>query len=165
MKSKAVLGPIAVAFALAVSPAFACAQNAGFQIGIARPQFGFPSPQAPVVAVRGTFTLVPSFALPVPQAPILPVPLVPNFPTVIVPNPVVVNPGPVILIPPIPIQPGPAFGTPVAFVPPAGFVPQAGFVPPPAGMPRAEVLRRLGQPTLTIMTSTGETLYFTGGVT
>jgi hypothetical protein len=158
MKSKAVLAPVVV-FVLAVSPAVMWAQNAGFRIGIAPPPVGFPPPQAPAVAIRGTFTMVPSFALPAPQAPILPVPLIPNSPTIIVPNRVVVNPGPVILVAPNPIQPG------LPFNPQAGFVPQTGLVPQFFGMPRAEVLRRLGQPTVTIMTSTGETLYFTGGVT
>jgi hypothetical protein len=88
-----------------------------------------------------------------------------------------VNPGPVILVQPNPIQPGlpfipqpgflpqPGLVPQPGFVPPAGFVPQTGFAPPFVGMHRADVLHRLGQPTTTIMTSTGETLYFTGGVT
>src|SRR5262245_19438036 len=167
MKSKTVLGPLAVVFAFALSPALAPAQNAGFGIGVAPPQFVFPSPQAPAVAMRGTFAAVPSLALPAPQAPITTVPLVPSFPTVIVPHPrltpveqifpgvraPIVNPGAVVLVPPNPRQPG------------LPFRPQAGFVSPLIGTPRAEVLRRLGQPTVTFMSSTGETLYFTGGVT
>src|SRR5262249_17761022 len=100
MTSRAILAPVAVVFVLAISPAFMWAQNAGFGIGVAPPPVGFQPPQAPAVAMRGTFTMIPSFPLPVPQAPILPVPLIPNFPTVIVPNPVIVNPGPVILVPP-----------------------------------------------------------------
>jgi hypothetical protein len=36
---------------------------------------------------------------------------------------------------------------------------------PVAGMSRVDVLRQFGQPTVTITTSTGETLYFNGGIT
>ncbi|HYR83738.1 MAG TPA: hypothetical protein VE422_06645 [Terriglobia bacterium] len=38
-------------------------------------------------------------------------------------------------------------------------------VMPPVGTPRGEVLNMLGQPTVTVITSTGETMHFTGGVT
>src|SRR5262245_44651608 len=85
MKGKAVLGPVAMVFVLGLSTA-AWAQHAGFRAGVAPPQAGFPPPQAPAVATRGTFTAIPSFSIPAPRAPITPIPLVPNFPTVIVPN-------------------------------------------------------------------------------
>jgi len=48
--------------------------------------------------------------------------------------------------------------------------PQAFFGPPiaqtiQAGTPRAQVLVQLGRPSVTIVTSTGETMHFNGGVT
>jgi hypothetical protein len=73
---------------------------------------------------------------------------------------------------------GPQFGTHLA----PQFVPQATFAVPatpaplvptgpmvvsafPAGTPRAHVLAQLGPPSVTIITNSGETLYFNGGVT
>lgn len=48
-------------------------------------------------------------------------------------------------------------------------VPQAHFGPPittpAAGTPRAQVIRQFGSPSVTIITRSGETLYFNGGVT
>src|SRR4051812_42217133 len=100
MKSKALLTCLA-AMVVAVSPAVVAAQHAGFQAGIAQPQFGITTPQAPAIVVRDRFTGVPTTIVPAPQviAPVQ-VPLVPDFPTVIVPNQVLV-PGQTMFSPPV----------------------------------------------------------------
>ena len=145
MKGKTGLQCLAALLALAISPSFAMAQHAGFQIGIAQPRPAFVATQAPAIVTRGTFVAVPVVVPPFPQA-VAPIPLVPNFPTVIIPNQMV-------FFPANPIQPGPPFAQP------------PGPALPLVGAPRADVLRQFGQPSVTIITSTGETLYFTGGVT
>jgi hypothetical protein len=144
-------------------PVILPAQNIGFQIGVAQPQFGFPPIQAPAVAVRGTFTAVPQPVIPVSQG-IVPVPLVPNFPTVVVPNSVLV-PGQTAFQPFV--NPAPSAGFPSPVVNPSGppFGSQGHPRLPAIGTPRVDVLRQFGQPSLTVVTSGGETLYFTGGVT
>ena len=172
MKSKTVLTSLAV-IVMAISPAVGFAQRAGFQVGIAQPRTppGPPiPPAAPAGNPHGTFRMVPALIGPAsprfrdfqPMTPL--VPLVPNFPTVIVPNTVLVPgqtflpPGPVspssnIFFPTNPIQPTPPFS------PFAG----AGF--PAPGTSRADVIREFGPPSVTVITSTGETLYFPGGAT
>jgi len=162
MTKQAVLGLLALAVAVTAAPDFALAQRAGFQAGIVQPQFGVPVPQAPVVAVRSTFTLAPVQILPAfpAVAPFPNVPLVPVFPTVIVPNTILV-PGQTSFVVPI-VNPSPVAVIPVN-VAPAVPVPVRRF--PPFGTPRADVLRVLGEPSVTVVTSAGETLYFTGGVT
>jgi len=143
MKGKPIL-LLGIILAIALSPGLALAQHAGLQIAVAQPQLAPPPVQPPAVAVRSTFTGQPVLVIPPPlpvfAAPV--VPLVPAFPTVIVPNPAFPNPG----------VPGP---NPVPF---PGHRPQRGT-------PRADVIRAFGQPSVTIITSTGETLYFSGGVT
>ena len=145
MKGKPIL-LLGMILAMAVGPDLVMAQHAGLQIAVAQPQLTPPPVQPPVIAVRSTFTAQPVLVLPRPQPiftlPVAPlVPLVPTFPTVIVPNPGFVpnlNPNPILF-------------------------PEHRF--PRAGTPRADVIRQFGQPSVTIVTSTGETLYFTGGVT
>jgi hypothetical protein len=153
---------------MAVSPGIGFGQHAGFQIGIAQPQFGIPPVQAPPIVASSTFTGRPILiGPPLPQvvAP-LSIPFVATFPTVIVPNQV-------------PFTGQTFFPVPWGVTPPLSVVspvhpvrPRAPLVaatprhaPVLAGTPRAEVLRRFGQPTVTVITSTGETLYFPGHVT
>jgi hypothetical protein len=179
-----------VAMTISVAPGFA--QTAGFQAGIIQGNFGptYQNPQAP----RSTFiavpavptwslpplqqpfvTLVPNFA--VPLIPNMAVPLVPNFSvplipnnatTVIIPNQVIV-PG-TSIIPSAYVSPSPtAFvpGNPVLAPVSAPFIPVFGGTPRvvPIGTPRADVIRQFGTPSVTVITNTGETLYFTGNVT
>ena len=164
MTKQAVLGLLALAVVVTAAPDFALAQRAGFQAGIVQPQFGVPVPQAPVVAVRSTFTLAPVPILPAfpAVAPFPNVPLVPVFPTVIVPNTILV-PGQTSFVVPI-VNPSPVAVIPVNLAPAVPVhLPARRF--PPFGTPRADVLRVLGEPSVTVVTSVGETLYFTGGVT
>jgi len=184
MRSKFALPCVAVLVLIVASAVPASAQYAGFQTGIGSAHFGPPPAhptQGPAVAVRSTFVGNPIVIVP---APVIPqIPLVPNFNTVIVPNQMLM---PGITLPNNPLQPGlplvPQVYQPVPQVfqpapqiyhpapqifPP---VPQQGHPPlaqrpPLIGMPRAEVLQRFGQPSVTIITSTGETLYFSGGAT
>lgn len=101
------------------------------------------------------------------------VPYQPGF----VPNPVVVPnqllvPGQTV-VPPLvfptgppiypvqaPIQIIPAMQAPIAY-----FGPPVRLAPPPAGTPRAQVLRQFGEPTISVITSRGEILRFRGDVT
>ena len=163
MKSKLIAGGLAAASILVFSAAPGLAQRGGFQAGIAQHPIG-PPPQIPMVASPSTFRVVPGFNVPPP--PVVPfpvVPLVPSFPTVIIPNLVLVpgqtafppqsmNPYPIAVLQANPLQPG--------FPLPAGG-PALQFV----GTPRAEVLRQFGPPMVTIITNSGETLHFQGGVT
>jgi len=192
MKSRIVLSTVVLAM-IAAGSIPALAQQAGFQVGVGRPGFGFPSPAPAAPSPHGTFQMVPPVGVmptPIPQ-----IPLVPNFPTVIVPN-VVLVPGqtilpitpviatPVVVTPNTPVAvavPFPGQFGPAGHIPPAGqFAPVGPFAPVsqfgfpvvrgvagglPIGAPRAEVLRVFGQPSVTVITSTGETLYFTGGTT
>jgi hypothetical protein len=187
MKSKTVLGCLAGILVLAVSPSAAWAQYAGFQIGIAQGQFGFPAPQPPAVSVYGTFTSRPTFFVPVQT--IAQTPFIPNFPTMIVPNNTmivpnqvfipgqtiypwpVVNPAPVGYPYPSPV--GYPYPLPAGYYPPTAYQPIVPFVPvqqvrpglPVVGTPRADVIRQFGAPSVTIITSAGETMHFSGGVT
>jgi hypothetical protein len=181
---------LGITFGLVVYPAAGLSQNIGFRVGIAPPPLGFPPVQAPAIAVSNPFT--PIQPIGIPSSPFISptplVPLVPTFPTVLVPNTVLV-PGQTILPQPFvaPVGPlvGPVFTTPVApvitpgpliLVPTSGVQPMLGVQPvlpatlpgrhfPLIGTPRADVLRLYGQPSVTVITSSGETLYFTGGVT
>ena len=162
---------LAVFLSLAMVPAAAQAQNAGFRIGIGQPPVTFPPTQAPAVVTRGTFVGVPTIIVPVQiQQAVVPM-IIPAFPTVIVPNQILVpgqtfvpaatyNPAPVVVMTasPFGLQPRVPFVT-------QPFATPVHHVRPVIGTPRTEVLRQLGQPSVTIITSTGETLYFSGGVT
>ena len=181
MKSKFLAGGAAAASLLVFNPASTLAQRGGFQIGIAQPPVG-PPPPVPLQRSPGTFgvTQVPPIVAPFPFGPVGPafplappfqlgpplpsVPLVPNFPTVIVPNHILV-PGQT-AFPPVPNVSGfPPGVFPVTPVSPAFPLPPGRPGAPYPGMPRADVIRLLGQPSITIITSSGETLHFQGGVT
>ena len=179
---------LGITFGLVVYPAAGVSQNIGFRVGIAGPPLGFPPVQAPAIAIRNPFTPIQPIGIPstpfISPTPL--VPLVPTFPTVLVPNTVLV-PGQTILPQPFvaPVGPlvGPVFTMPVGPVidpvvtpGPLILVPTLGVQPalpaalpgrhlPPIGTPRTDVLRLYGQPSVTVITSSGETLYFTGGVT
>ena len=103
------------------------------------PAYGVPPVQAPLIVTRPEFHHRNGF-VGAPGAP----------GQIIVPGAVFTN------------APQSRFGPPstpvVAAAPAAPFVPQVG-------MPRTEVLRQFGQPSATVITRTGETLYFPGGVT
>jgi hypothetical protein len=143
MTSKAVLPTLVVVLISALIPAIGTAQHMGLQIGIAQPQAApAASIQAPVIAVRNTLGIPTIISRPA---------LVPAFPTVIVQNRVLV-PGQTI----VPAMPVPQ-GSPVA--------PPLRHRRPAPGTPRADVIQQFGPPSVTIITSSGETLYFTGGVT
>jgi len=169
MKSNTVLGCL-TGLLLAVSPAAGLAQRARGQIVITQAPFAFPPVQGSVFGTRGAFNLVPTFVPPPPIAPI--VPLVPNFPTVIVSNqvllpgqtflpPPVVTPGSSIFFPANPIQPGlPFVSNPFL---PGPFL--AGASPVFPGMPRGEVLRQFGPPSVSVITRRDETMFFPGGGT
>src|SRR5262245_38837683 len=77
--------------------------------------------------------------------------------------PPVVNPRSSIFFPANPIQPGLPFVSNT--IQPGPFVSGVGPVFPPLGMPRAEVLRQFGPPSVTVITSTVETMFFPGGGT
>jgi hypothetical protein len=163
MMSKTVLGCFAAVLLLAACPVLGVAQNAGFRVGIAPAPVAFLPTQAPAVVVRSTFIGMPALVIPGPTA-IPPIQMFPTFPSLFVPNhtfvpvqtvlpPPVVNPSPTLFFPANTVQPGLPIG------------PSVHPGPPLAGTPRAEVLRQFGQPSVTVITSTGETLFFTGGVT
>ena len=103
------------------------------------PTFGFPAVQAPLIVTRPEFHHRNGFV----GAPVAPG-------QIIIPGAVFTN------------APQSRFGPPstpvVAVAPAAPFVPQVG-------MPRTEVLRQFGPPSVSVYTCAGETLYFTGGVT
>src|SRR6266516_3531852 len=166
------------------------AQHAGFRIGIAPtmnppvviPGFaqpGFAQPvvapfgvaptQAPLVVTRGGFVLgsplvtqpFGGFLVQTPQVFFPAQTIVPNpfiGPGQVLPNPFVV-PGQV-AAPFQVVQPGSVFTqAPQSHLTPGGTI---GI--PGAGTPRAQVLTQLGQPASSIVTRTGETLYFCGGI-
>jgi len=143
MRSKNIVRLAAISM-LAFSPALVIAQNIGLRVGLAPAQNMAPTPQPPVVAVRSTFHGTPAGIVIVP-GPQTVVPLVPYFPTVIIPNTI-----PSVL-PPNQIPQNPT--------PPRHHAPTA------VGTSRADVVRQFGQPSVTVITSTGETLYFPGNVT
>ena len=180
MRIRSVLvGLLAVIVVVVVADA-GLAQHVGFQTA-GLPQPGIQQPwiqqhRPPVQPIHtsiapvrgGTFGATVPAVIVVPAQGIAQVPLVPNFPTVIVPNQVLVpgqtffpgmiNPTPVVVSPNV-VQPG------FPFVPSVSVVQPVQPLYPLLGMPRADVLRHYGQPSVTVVTSSGETLYFTGGVT
>jgi hypothetical protein len=182
MKSKISLGGLAAIVVLAMSAAPGFAQTAGFQAGIIQGHFG-PTHQNQATDSRSTFTgvpAIPTWSLP-PLQPFLAVPLVPNFQTVIVPNQVTfpgttiipsafVSPSPTAFVPTNPVfaMTNPVLPplTPAPFIPVIagpGIAGSGRLVP--IGSSRADVIRQFGMPSVTTITSTGETLYFTGNVT
>jgi len=152
------------ALVLAAFPISGLAQVAGFQAGIAQPRAVIPPVQAPVVAVNGTFRGVPNLMPPFqpPPFPGIQVPLVPNFPTLIMPNTTLV-PGQTFVLPPVFVQP-PLLVVPTWPVALPSLPATPVNRPPLFGMSRVELLRHMGQPMTTVITSTGETLYFPSGV-
>jgi hypothetical protein len=144
---------------LGFSPTLAPGQNAGFRVGMAPPAIAFPAPHSTVVQPHGTFTARPTFP-PSPPPVLGTTAIIPVVPTVIVPNHV--------------LLPGQTGVPPAPFIPAApplhpthpiiGFAPRSGHLPP-IGMARSEVLGQFGTPSVTVITSSGETLYFTGGTT
>jgi len=166
MNSKTVFSFLAAVVVVTVLPALGFAQQMGFQIGIAQPQFTFATPQAPAIAVNGPVIPAQTPIIQVPQG-IAPVPLSPNFSNVIFPNPVIVPGIPPNGFPPAPVNPvNPFFGTiptPVGTPSPVVVPPPLATRPFPSGTPRGDVLQQMGQPTTTIMTNQGETLFFPGG--
>src|SRR5262245_32532358 len=162
---KTVAAGLLVTVVLGAIPGAAVAQPAGLQAGIAQ------RPAAP----QSTFRFVPAYVWPAPPpAPVIA--LVPNFPTVIVPNTVLVpgqtfipgpfvNPAPIVVAPPsvfYPVVPPPNALYPVVASQNVLYPNVPVVAPlrrlPPMGTPRGEVLRLLGQPSVTVITSTGETL-------
>lgn len=159
MKCRYVLGAVLLALS-AVTFTTAFGQQAGFQAGIARPSFGSVPPHAtgaPIATARAVPTVV--SVVPVWS----PVALVPTFTTVIVPASPVLMPGQTFF--PGVASPAPAVVYPTAPLQPAFPVLPAPRTHLPYGTPRAEVLRVYGQPLVTVITSAGETLHFSGGVT
>jgi hypothetical protein len=172
MSKNGVLLGVSAFVVLILGAGIAIAQQAGFQAAVAQPRLAPPAPQPPAIAVRSTFHMIPTIP-PAPPAPLVPslvpvplVPLIPHVPVApggfwphhrhLIPGPpiipgVIVSPSPVVPVP----SPG-GFGTPFGV---------GGRRLPPFGTPRAEVLRLLGSPLVTVFTSAGETLHFTGGVT
>jgi hypothetical protein len=138
MRSKNIIRLAAISM-LAITPGLVMAQNIGLRVGLAPAQTVAPTPQPPVVAVRSTFHGTPAGIVVVP-GPQTVVPLVPNFPTVIISNT-------------------------APTVSPQNPFPGHHHTPPAVGTSRADVVRQFGQPSVTVITSTGETLYFSGNVT
>jgi hypothetical protein len=185
----------AVAVFVAISPVASMAQRAGFQIGIAQPTTPFLPTQAPAIVTNGTFIspfTPPTPTVVIIQNPVIaqsPV-FIPG--QVFTPNPVFVpnsfgvppqtpffpqtEPPTQVIIPPHILVPGQTFISPPVTAPvtaqPQSFFNNAprSAVPdhrtqPVAGMSRVDVIRQFGQPSVTVSTSTGETLYFNGGIT
>jgi len=184
--SKWLLVFLAIMIAIAAMVITAPAQRAGFQAaGITPPPSQSPAPVAPfVTAPVAPFT----------TAPVAPFVSAPVGPSGRVLETFRAVPQPVYFPPVQTVQRGhrgigfrqPASNTIIVNVPPA--YPQTNFVPstfvptvaplpitvPPipstisgiaAGMTRGQVISQLGQPSVTIVTSSGETLYFNGGAT
>jgi hypothetical protein len=169
MTSKMVLGCL-VAMIMALSPAVGSAQQAGLQIGVAQPRSPHAAPPPAPAGTHGTFTKVPTLVGPISPrfhhfqaAPPL-IPLVPNFPTVFVPN-TVLYPGQT-FFPPAPVSPSSNIFFPANPIQPnPPFAPVMNPAFPVVGTPRADLIRQFGPPSVTVITSTGETLYFPGGAT
>ena len=139
--------------------------------------------QAPVFIPGQVFTPNPVFVSnPFAPNPFAPNPFVPNpfgVPTVLpAQNPFfpLTEPPTQVIVPPHILVPGQTSINPQATLPVTA-QPQSFFNnaprsaspdhrrPPVAGMLRADVLGQFGQPLVTVTTSTGETLYFNGGIT
>lgn len=157
------------------------AQRGGFQVAIAPPVYYQPTINPPLV--------VPWFSQPI----VMPFTTVPVVPFTAGPSPMwfppaqaplIVTrapfqqrfhpqvhqqfrqqnafvPAQTVIIQTVPAAPQAYFGPPVTTVAPVVAVAPVVRV----GTPRAQVLAQLGRPTVTIVTRTGETLYFNGGVT
>jgi hypothetical protein len=137
-------------------------QHPGFRIAIAPPPVTFLPTQAPAIVTGSTFIGVPTIFPPVPVQQVIVPMTVPTYPTVIIPNQMLF-PGQTFVPPTVPFVTQP-FVTTQPFIVTQPFGAPFHRVPV-IGTPRAEVLRQFGQPSVTIVTSTGETLHFTGGVT
>ena|SRR5437773_6975187 len=145
-----------------VTPGFG--QPLPVPFGVASSTFGFSAPQMPFIVNAGGFGVFPGFGS-VPfgccAVPQVIVPGQVSFPgRVVAPGALGFGPG---------IVPGrtvfPSFAP--SFAPGQIIVPrQTVFVAglPPIGTPREQVVRQFGSPTVSIVTSTGETLHFSGGV-
>jgi hypothetical protein len=129
---------------------------------VARPSLGqfipalIPSPLGAVVPrLRfSPFGFVPAFI------PSIPTGILDPVPTVIIPDTVIL-PGQTAVFPPVAVSPSPRVVFPVQ--PTVAFVPGVHHIP--IGTPRADVVRQFGAPTVTAVTSTGETLSFASGMT
>lgn len=154
-------------------------------IAVGQPQFGFfpaaPAVITPPFAVAAPAPLIPTIPAVIAPQPVVIVPqfpslIVPAFPTVMTPNHVLL-PGQTVIAPPI-ITPGQTIVAPPIINPPATvffpanpiqpsppFVPRVNQIFPVIGIPRAQVISQFGQPSVTVITSTGETLFFPGGAT
>ena len=180
---------LAVAAAVALTAISAPAQRGGFQVAIAPPSQPLPAMNRPVVVPGFTTAPVAPFTV----APVQPFIMVPGARPMetfraVAPAPIFyppvqtqvftsrqrfhqnvyqnAYPNPYLYqnVYPNTVYPRTVV---VTVLPPA---PQITFGPPastlfPAGTPRSQVVAQLGTPSVTIITSTGETLYFTGGVT
>ena len=185
---------LAVAAAVALTAISAPAQRGGFQVAIAPPSQPLPVMNRPVVVPGFTAAPVAPFTV-APVQPFIMVPGARPMETfrAVAPAPIFyppvqtqfftshqrfhqnvyqnVYPNPYVYqnVYPNTVYPNAVYpSTVVVTVPPP--VPQITFGPPvstpfPAGTPRSQVVAQLGTPSVTIITSTGETLYFTGGVT
>src|SRR5262245_55597641 len=129
---------------------------------VARPSLGQFNPaliRSPLGAVVprlkfSPFGFVPAFI------PSIPTGILDPVPTVIIPDTVIL-PGQTFVSPPVAVSPSPQVVFPVQ--PTVAFVPGVHHIP--IGTPRADVVRQFGAPTVTAVTSTGETLSFASGMT
>jgi len=151
--------PAVVPFGVAPAVPFGVAPVVPFgaQFGIFPQPFGFPTVQTPVIVTGGGFFPQPVVTQPfggiVVQTPQV---FVPG--TAFAPGPFVV-PGQVVVSGPI-VWPRSIFiETPGAHVRPGQSIALPGV-----GTARSQVLNQLGHPTGSIVTSSGETLYFNGGI-
>lgn len=166
------LAMIVIVAATAIS---APAQHAGFRIAIAPPVYYQPTVHPPLVVPWFLQPIV----MPFTAAPVAPFTTAPVGPFWFPPTqaPMIVSQAPfqqpvqrqfrqhnafvpaqTVIIQTVPVVPQAYFGPPVTIAAPV--VPVIS-----AGTPRAQVFAQLGQPTVTVVTHTGETLYFNGGVT
>jgi len=152
-----------IGFRVGIAPAFrgpvvtpGFGQPLSVPFGVASSTFGFPAAQMPFIVNPGGFGVSPGFGRLVFGCCAVPQVIVPG--QVFFPGQIVA-PGQSI-VPGRTVFPG--------FFPGQILVPrQRAFVAglPPIGTPRAQVVRQFGSPTVSIVTSTGETLHFSGGVT
>jgi hypothetical protein len=162
---------LAMLVTIAAATISAPAQRAGFQIAIAPPVYYQPTVNPPLVIPGFSQPMtVPFTAAPTPmwfpQAPVFVTrpafqqPFQPQFYQQFRQQNAFV-PAQTVIIQTVPVVPQTYFGPPVATV-----APVAPVVPVIlTGTPRAQVLVQLGQPSVSIVTRSGETLYFNGGVT
>ena len=149
---------LAIVAAVLMTAINGSAQIVGYQVAIA-PTIHQPFVNQPI--------FVPGFVQPIITQPII-VPVMPQATFGFLPT----------QAPPIVVRSPFHHGQPVVTVPNTVFIPGPVFVPPPqahfgppvpqvivTGTPRAHVISQLGQPSVTVVTSTGETMHFNGGVT